>query len=227
MVELVRNAPTCDVKGGNTSWINASSNPSYRTITATCSDSESGCVTSSFSKKYESNINTSTAGAIDVNNGGTVKDNAGNITNCAANQTVKIDKNKPDCTTSGGNSGKWSKTSVTIYGTCSDTGGSNCSQNVISKNITSNNSGGVSPGTVYDNAGNSRTCGNVVANVDTQAPNVSISSKKEGYELTVSVSDNLSGINGNAGGWNGPVSGAKITTSSATVTSNGNRVTAT
>ena len=82
--------PTCKVSGGNSNWTTGN-----RTIKAECTDSNSGCATEDFSKTYSSDINTATAGAKDNNNGGTVKDNAGNVTNCDANQTVKIDKTKP------------------------------------------------------------------------------------------------------------------------------------
>ena len=95
-IKLDLTPPTCTVTGGNTAWINASSNPGSRTITASCNDiGGSDCVTADFSKTYSSNINTTTAGAVDNNSGGSVKDAAGNTASCAANQTVKIDTTKP------------------------------------------------------------------------------------------------------------------------------------
>ena len=82
--------PTCTVSGGNSNWTKGN-----RTVKAVCSDDDSKCETADFQKEYKDNINTTTAGAVDNNNGGSVKDKAGNITYCSANQTVKIDKTKP------------------------------------------------------------------------------------------------------------------------------------
>jgi len=91
IVKIDATPPTCTVSGGNSSWTKGS-----RRITATCSDTGgSGCTVTSFSKNYTKEINTNKAGAEDVNKGGTVSDKAGNITKCAANQTVKIDLTKP------------------------------------------------------------------------------------------------------------------------------------
>ena len=115
-------APTCSVSGGNGSWTNGN-----RTISASCSDTGgSGCATANFSKTYSSNINTTTAGAKGNSNGGSVKDGAGNVTNCAANQTVRIDKTAPSC----GSYGVWAghvyagACGATYYQYISDSGGS-------------------------------------------------------------------------------------------------------
>ena len=78
------------MSGGNSNWTKGN-----RTVKAVCSDDDSKCETADFQKEYKDNINTTTAGAVDNNNGGSVKDKAGNITYCSANQTVKIDKTKP------------------------------------------------------------------------------------------------------------------------------------
>ena len=185
-VMVDKTKPTCNVSGGSSTWINNSSNPKSRTITAKCSDSYSGCATSSFSKTYTGNTNTSTAGAVGINNGGTVKDKAGNVTTCAANQTVKIDTTLPNCSVSGGSS-SWTRNDVTVYGTCSDSG-SGCRSNV-SRKITWNYNGNVSPGTVYDNAGNARACGNAVVRIDKSAPTCSVSGGSSSWtknDVTVS-----------------------------------------
>lgn len=81
-------------------------------------------------------------------------DNAGNISGVASTG-VSIDKAPPTCSSSGG--------SVTgnfglVTGSCSDTGGSGCMQALVTKTVTA--SGSYSPGTVYDNAGNSVVCPN-------------------------------------------------------------------
>ena len=145
-VRVDKTAPSCTSGGGSSNWTNKNV-----TITGVCSDgSGSGC-TGNASKTYSSNTNTTTASP------GIVKDNAGNIKTCPANQTVKIDKTAPSCSNSGGNS-SWTNKNVTIKGTCSDSGGSGCRSNA-SKTYTSNtNTTTASPGTVYDNAGNSAVC---------------------------------------------------------------------
>ena len=144
-VRVDKTAPSCTSGGGSSNWTNKNV-----TITGVCSDGGSGC-TGNASKTYSSNTNTTTASP------GIVKDNAGNIKTCPANQTVKIDKTAPSCSNSGGNS-SWTNKNVTIKGTCSDSGGSGCRSNA-SKTYTSNtNTTTASPGTVYDNAGNSAVC---------------------------------------------------------------------
>ena len=75
--------PTCVSSGGNGNWTNAS-----RTITGTCSDSDSGCV-SNISKNYTTEINSSKESP------GIVYDKVGNYTSCPSDQTVKIDKTSP------------------------------------------------------------------------------------------------------------------------------------
>ncbi len=82
-------------------------------------------------------------------------DVAGNCSQ-STQSIIKIDKTKPTCVSSGGSTG-W-KQSVTLVGTCSDTGGSGCKDNAkltFTKDGVYTNE---SPGKVYDNAGNSTTC---------------------------------------------------------------------
>ena len=155
--------PTCSVTGGSATWTNGS-----RKITATCSDGDSGCKTESFSNTYSTEISTTTAGAKGNNSGGTVTDNAGNTTSCAANQTVKIDKTAPSCTVSGGGS-SWTNADVTLTGTCSDAL-SGCTSATVTKSYTSNTNTTASPGTVTDNAGNSTTCSSRTVKIDKSAP---------------------------------------------------------
>ena len=139
-------APTCTTSGGSSSWTNGN-----RTITGTCSDTGGSGCTGNASTTYSSNTNTTTASP------GTVYDNAGNSTACPANQTVKIDKTAPTCTSSGG-SATWTYNDRTITGTCSDTGGSGCTGNVTKTYSSNTNTTTASPGTVYDYAGNSVVC---------------------------------------------------------------------
>ena len=201
--------PTCEVSGGNTAWINASSSTTNRKITATCSDTGgSGCVTEPFSKTYSSNINTTTAGAVDNNSGGKVKDGAGNETECAANQTVKIDKTAPTCEVSGGNS-SWIKSgSRTITAKCSDTGGSGCAtadfSKVYSSDINTTKAGAVdnnSGGSVKDTAGNTTNCAaNQTVKIDKTAPTISVSLKNESGTAVSSGSVNDQSITRTASG---------------------------
>ena len=136
-VKIDNTAPKCTVSGGNASWINATTTAQKRTITAKCDDGkdekgkpQSGCKVVTQTKDYSTNIDTKTAGVIGVGNGGYVEDIVGNRTNCQANQTVKIDKNPPSCSVSGGST-SWinatsSPTKRRITATCTDTGGSGC-----------------------------------------------------------------------------------------------------
>ena len=84
------------------------------------------------------------------------------------NATVKIDKTPPTCTTSGGST-SWTTGNRTLTGTCSDAGGSGCRGNVT-KSFTSNTNGSYSPGTVYDNAGNSVVCSQTTVKIDKSTP---------------------------------------------------------
>ena len=114
-------APKCSVYGGNSSWTNGS-----RTIKANCEDSGSGCKVSQRSYKYDTNINTRTAGAISDRNSGIFEDNVGNKVTCPADQMVKIDKTKPTVSLSAkvgtGNylSGSWTKNNVSVTITAKD-----------------------------------------------------------------------------------------------------------
>ena len=154
-VKVDKTKPTCKSSGGNSNWTNGS-----RTIKGTCSDTGGSGCKENVSKTISSNTN----GKVSP---GTVYDNAGNSATCSG-VTVKIDKTAPKCTSSGGNN-NWTNGNRTIKGTCSDTGGSGCKGNV-SKTINSNTNGKVSPGTVYDNAGNSATCSGVTVKIDKTAP---------------------------------------------------------
>lgn len=210
-IKIDKTAPTCTVSGGSTTWINASSTTTKRTISAKCSDSGSECKTSGFSTDYSNNINTTTAGAKGDGVGGSVEDNAGNVTQCSANQTVKIDKNPPTCAVSGGST-TWinsssSTTKRTITATCSDTGGSNCKEKSFSTDYSSNINtttagakGNSSGGTVEDNAGNKTDCAaNQTVKIDKTPPTITFSQEggtyknSDGITVTISCTDNESG----------------------------------
>ena len=142
-------APSCSVSGGNASWTNGS-----RTVTGTCSDSLSGCV-GNISKVYDTNTNSTTAGANGLGSGGSVKDNAGNVTNCSANQTVKIDKTKPTISwsTSAGPHQDSDGGTFTVKTTCTDAL-SGVASHTGSSTVSSPTSGTKKTHYCTDNAGN-------------------------------------------------------------------------
>ena len=156
-VQIDTTAPTCSVSGGSTSWTNGS-----RTVTGTCNDTGgSGCkenISYTYNGTSGQNYSITNAGAAGAGKGGTVSDNAGNTANCAANQTVRIDKKAPTCVSSGGNPNWIYGGSVTLTGTCSDIAGSECKGNVTRTITTPMDSSQVSPGSVYDNVGNKTDC---------------------------------------------------------------------
>ncbi|HIT38287.1 MAG TPA: prepilin-type N-terminal cleavage/methylation domain-containing protein [Candidatus Onthousia faecipullorum] len=191
-VKIDKTAPSCDSSGGSSNWTNKDV-----TIKGTCKDTGgSGCV-SNASKTYTSNTNKTNQSP------GTVKDNAGNIRTCPANQTVKIDKNPPTCQSSGGST-SWKNTTITLKGTCSDTGGSGCTGNVSKPFTSDTNLTNQSPGTVYDRAGNSTVCpANQTVRVDKTAPSCTSGGGKNNWTnqnvtITGVCSDGGSGCTGNA-----------------------------
>ena len=112
-----------------------------------------------------------------------------------------VDKTPPSCTSSGGNPDWINSGSRILTGTCSDAN-SGCAGNVTKEYSTDINSTTESPGTVYDNVGNSTVCpGNQTVRIDKTKPGVSISvaSQNGSYHtttanVTVGQSDNLSGV---------------------------------
>ena len=117
MVKVDKTKPSCTVTLSTTNWTN-------KAVTAygKCKDSLSGCATNDVKKKYSSEMNAK----VTI---GTVKDKAGNETNCTSSQNVKIDKTAPTCTSTGGSTA-WTSGSRTVTGKCSDTGGSGCKGNI-------------------------------------------------------------------------------------------------
>ena len=161
-VKIDTTAPTCSVSGGSSTWINATSTTTSRTITAKCSDTGgSGCATADFSKTYSTDINTTKAGAVGDGSGGSVSDNAGNTANCAANQTVKIDKTYPTISCNANNaSAKYcdtetltSKSGCTAYGTLPS---KSCTGTIVNNVFTAGTGGSISSrSTAYcDDTGN-------------------------------------------------------------------------
>ena len=82
-IKIDSTPPTCTSTGGKANWTK-----NNITLTGICSDDNSGCV-KNVTKTFDEDINTTTASA------GTVKDKAGNSSECTNDQTVKIDKTPP------------------------------------------------------------------------------------------------------------------------------------
>ncbi|MBS7020823.1 MAG: type II secretion system protein [Firmicutes bacterium] len=156
--KIDRVSPTCATTGGSTTWTNGN-----RTLTGTCTDTGGAGCKGNVTRAFTSNTNGSYSP-------GTVYDNAGNSAVCPST-TVRIDKTKPTCSTSGGST-TWTNGNRTLTGTCADTGGSGCRGNVT-RAFTSNTNGSYSPGTVYDNAGNSVSCPSTTVRIDKTAPTCS------------------------------------------------------
>ena len=153
-VLIDKDPPVCDTYGGNTKWINSGS----ITITATCTDTGgSDCNYSTLPKSnpYTTDINTDKAGPLGDKKGGRVYDNAGNYDDCPTDQTVKIDKTKPNAwITAGADNyqlyGNYDKNDLSGIASATWSGG-------VNSNGTSNGSGTTATYTVVDGAGNSRT----------------------------------------------------------------------
>ena len=181
ITKIDKTAPTCgNWIGQNTTWTK-----NNVTVYAQCSDSSSGCKTSQ-SKGVLITGTTRTKSVSDV-----IEDNAGNKTTCTGTVNAFIDQTPPSCTSSGG-SGDWTNNSRTLVGTCSD-GESGCKENVSWLINWQGNWSNLSPGTVYDNAGNSTACpANQTVRIGQYAD----------IDYTVYLEDNTSetALNGHLGG---------------------------
>ena len=96
------------------------------------------------------------------------KDKAGNVSEASDMYVIRIDKTKPVCNSSGGSS-DWQYENITLIGKCTDKSGeinSGCVKDYIEKIISSNTDTSISPGTVYDKAGNSAVCPNQTVKLD-------------------------------------------------------------
>ena len=130
--------PTCGAASGDsTSWTR-----SDRTVSVGCSDAQSGCTSSSFSKTWSSTTTTSSI---------QIRDNVGNTRNCSVN--VYVDKTNPSCSTNKTSTGKGG-VSGTI--SCSDS-----HSGVGSCNGGTTTFSGLKSGATYsvsDKVGNSNSC---------------------------------------------------------------------
>lgn len=187
-VNIDTTAPSCESSGGSDFWKNQNVK-----IEGKCSDNGSGC---SSDTNVSKDITWETSYSYSP---GTVYDKAGNSTVCP-NQTVKIDKTAPTCSInySGGTKGDngWYKKGtsednpVKIKASCSDSGGSNCksSSTVIEKYGNQNTNSTI---TVYDNAGNSGSCGYKVK-IDKTPPEIHRGSRANFETKTITYNNSES-----------------------------------
>ena len=142
--------PTCVSSGGSGNWTNAS-----RTITGTCSDFDSGCV-SNISKNYTTEINSSKESP------GIVYDKVGNYTSCPSDQTVKIDKTSPTVSisvssTSSGYNNTTAKVSVSSADSSSSIANSGVASICVQTSSNVNNCSWKSGSSVSQNMGTGRS----------------------------------------------------------------------
>ena len=190
-IRIDKTSPQCSSSGGDGAWTN-----SGRYLVGTCADQgsfQSGC-TGNASSMIDYEINRTDLSP------GTVYDNAGNSAPCPANQTVRVDKTPPACTSSGGD-GAWTNDGRNLVGTCADQGGyqSGCTGNASWLINWEGDWTNLSPGTVYDYAGNSTPCpANQTVRVDKTPPSCTVrdntpsgGSRQDGLEYRVSCSDSF------------------------------------
>ena len=133
--------PSCGVADGEkTKWTNTDF-----TITQHCSDGESGCVKESYSKKFTESTTTHTF---------TIKDKAGNTNKCKVN--VYLDKDKPTCGKTKGESTEWTNKDRTISVECEEKEFSKCKKDVFE--VTFSTDGKKDNIEIQDNAGNKTQC---------------------------------------------------------------------
>ncbi|MDD3340727.1 MAG: DUF5011 domain-containing protein [Bacilli bacterium] len=201
--------PTCTLANtgttGNNGWYRSNVTVSFTNKNDTGGSGLASYGLSNTSTAVFNSVNSNTQGQTAGQTWyGFVKDKAGNIGTCT--QTMKVDTVAPTCASSGGN-GSWTNGYRTLTGTCADnlSGCTASSINTGTKYSTSAynafNSTTESPGTVYDNAGNSVVCpGNQTVRIDRIAPQLTIVNPKENIwtnanvTFTLNGSDSLSGV---------------------------------
>ena len=126
-------------------------------VKANCSDSLSGCRTSSQTKTFTSEGQSQTF---------SLTDNVGNTRTCSY-QVTNIDKTAPNCSFSTPSPNGWTKGSVSVKANCSDSL-SGCRTSSQTKTFTSE--GQSQTFSLTDNVGNTRTCSYRVKNIDKTSP---------------------------------------------------------
>lgn len=180
-------SPICTVNSDSSKWYNSNVK-----VTATCTDDSGSCTVSSKTHTFTSSGSYTFEFYDASNNKGT----------CTAK--VKIDKTPPKCAVSKSPSSTWinsssSDKSVMVYGTCSDIGGSGCKTSKVSSGPwTKQGMRNLSPGYVYDNAGNKTKCGTAKVYIDTTPPKcagaVRNGTKDGNVQYKYTYTDNVSGV---------------------------------
>ncbi len=182
-VYLDNDLPTCNGNNGKSNWTNGT-----WTGNQYCKDDYSGCSQNPFTNTWRSSTDQSSI---------TISDNVGHTRSCGI--SVRLDTNAPTCR-SVASPDDWTNQNVSIYGYCSDTGGSGCKTQ-------GHNYGGVNysgtyamnqysieqdayhnPGYVYDNAGNRGDCADVRVRIDHMPPSCGTLSYGSDSTSGVSVS---------------------------------------
>ena len=124
-----------------------------------------------------------------------------NLESAVSQAYLLVDQTAPSCVSSGGNPAWINQGTRILTGTCSDAN-SGCAGDASKEYSADIDSTTESPGTVYDNVGNSTVCpGDQTVRIDKTKPTVSLSvtSQDSRYHtttanVTVGQSDNLSGV---------------------------------
>ena len=190
-IQIDKTPPTCAWTGESTSWTNAN-----RTITVTGSDSFSGINNSYKTKSWPYSTTTKTA-ALSY----TIRDNAGNTTNCSKTANVYVDKTAPTCNWTG-ESTSWTNANRTITVTGSDSfSGINNSYKTKSWPYSTTTKTAALSYTIRDNAGNTTNCSKTAnVYVDKTAPTCNWTGESTSWTnnnrtVTVTGTDSHSGIN--------------------------------
>ena len=121
-IKLDKTPPICVSSGGSDSW-----KKTAVTLTGTCSENTlSGCV-GNVTKDYKTDTNATNQSP------GSVKDVAGNVTNCPANQTVKVDVTKPKISFAVAPGVYDENDGISVTSTCSDPNEGTTGSGVASK----------------------------------------------------------------------------------------------
>lgn len=202
--KLDKTPPRCNGwTGTSTIWTTGNAS-----VKANCTDATSGCLSSQsnaiLSNKLPSNNTTRTAFA-----NATIKDNAGNETNCSEVVNIYKDNEAPSCGDWVGNN-SWTKNNITVKLKCSDVG-SGCEQSTYNvKEYSANRDETEYSGhllqRICDNVGNCSSCSNsgVPVKHDTKKPTCSIAIsgtwgtngwyKKNNVNIVLSPQNDSSGI---------------------------------
>ena len=168
VLNIDKTGPKCNLKSSNSLWTNEDV-----LITNSCSDDISGCEDET-NKTYLA-TETGLYGTGENGEADTFVDLAGNTTVCGKKE-VRIDKIPPVCERVYANpSTGWNKrgSNVTVYGVCTDEGGSDCESDLVYKTYSNINNSSAYPSTdgiIKDRAGNTAQCGSIKVGFESGEP---------------------------------------------------------